>query len=80
MNQDPKTNKLLCIDDGGVAMHLYVDGAYKCSSRATYGGAIAGAKTATISGMTDCSSEPIPFTTSQKFHMVSEYDLKAHPL
>jgi hypothetical protein len=61
-------------------MHLYVDGTYKCSSKATYGGAIAGAKTATISGMSDCYDKPIPFTTSTKFHMVSEYDLIAHPL
>jgi hypothetical protein len=68
------------LHDGGVAMHLYINDQYKCSSKATYGGSIAGAATETINGMNDCNDTPIALKKGDFFTMVSEYDLVKHPL
>lgn len=67
------------IHDGGEAMHLSINSKYVCSSRATYGAAIAGGSTGTITGMSQCAG-PIPVKKGDYMTMTTEYNLPAHPL
>jgi hypothetical protein len=59
-------------------------GLFQCSSRATYGGSIAGGgghgHGETISDMTNCNDKPVKVKAGDTMVMISEYDLKAHPL
>lgn len=55
-------------------------GTFTCVSKASYGSKIAGAKTATIQGMTDCNKQPVAVSQGDSMVMTAEYDLKAHPL
>jgi hypothetical protein len=73
------------LHDGGVAMDLYINDKYECSSNAVYGGETGTTKTAdgkvweTISGMTLCPG-PIKIKDGDYMSMNARYDLAQHPL
>jgi len=66
-------------------MDLHINGQYKCSSNAMYGGesgtttTASGKKWETISGMTLCPG-PIKIKDGDYMSMVARYDLSLHPL
>jgi len=72
------------LHDGGVAMHMEISrsgggGPFRCTSKASYGSAIAGSHGAgTISSMSDCNTGPVKVSKGDKMTMISEYDLKSH--
>jgi hypothetical protein len=72
------------LHDGGVAMDLYINGKYTCSSNAVYGGETGtaiqdGKKWETVSGMTICQG-PIKVKDGDCMSMVSRHDLGKHPM
>jgi len=72
------------LHDGGVAMDLYVNGKYICSSNAIYGGESGttiqnGKKWETISGMSVCPG-PVKIKDGDYMTLTSRYDLSKHPL
>jgi hypothetical protein len=72
------------LHDGGVAIDLYINNRYTCSSTAVYGGetgtTIQNGKTwETISGMTICPG-PIKIGDGDYMSITARYDLTQHPL
>jgi len=75
------------LHDGGVAMHLKVNRKsgtpYTCSSKAVYGKHLStgGAEAAeTIVDVENCNPHPIKVSAGDTMTMISEYNLKLHPL
>ncbi|KAF2419789.1 hypothetical protein EJ08DRAFT_738818 [Tothia fuscella] len=72
------------LHDGGVAMHLKVNRksgeAYSCTSKAVYGDKVAGAEHDTITDVKNCNPHPIKVAAGDTMTMISEYNLKEHPL
>jgi hypothetical protein len=72
------------LHDGGIAMDLYINDKYTCSSNAVYGGETGtsiqnGKKWETISGMTLCPG-PIKIKKDDFMAMTARYDQTLHPL
>jgi hypothetical protein len=72
------------LHDGGVAVDLYINSKYTCTSNAVYGGESGttvqnGKKWETISGMTLCPG-PIKIKDGDYMSLTARYDLTQHPL